>query len=556
MRRDACESIRPLISAYMDGELSREETRELHAHLAECPACSDLFDEYRDLREQLRDMPPTPPPPEHVRRHIRHHTVDHTPSRAERWFGLSAARLSFSAGAAVVLLLVVSALALVHGYQQGSQPAIASSQPTSGAFWPVQQPVEIDFSKPMDQASVDRNLKILPLGEGTRLPRSWRGNTLVIGASSSGGVPLLPNTDYTIVVLGTARDIYGNMLGQPWILRFHTSNVVAQATATPAATPSPTVAPSVAQVVATPAVTPSTPDRTAPASTAAPVRPTAVATAQPTKAPARVSVAPTAPPTPTPTPVSPTPVPTQTTASAAVTPAASPATPSAASGTPSPSTPSATPQTAVTGAFGSVYWASTSVQTALGNPSSVGQYSFSAAILSFQRGTMYERFDTQTIYIFFADGTWKSVHDTWTAADGNGGGQPQGQPNLWLPSKNFWKAWSADPSLVNSIGYATSPSTHLMQGLGQDFANGSMLYSDTGFVYVAYSNHQWQVFPDTSGHGDLLTPTPTGTGSSTPSGTVTTTPVGTATPAETPSSAVTPVPAASPTPAVSPTASP
>ena len=539
MRRQECESIRPLISAYMDGELTPEETRALHAHLAECAACSDLFDEYRDLRDQLRHLPPTPPPPTQVHRYVRLRTVDHSPTRSERWFGLTAARLSFSAAAAVVLLIVVSALALVHGYQRDSQPGIAQSQPAAGAFWPIQQPIEITFNKSMDQTSVNQNLKIMPIGEATRLPRSWNGNTLVIGASAVGGVPLLPDTDYTVVVLGTARDAYGNMLGQPWMLQFHTSPVVAQqATVTPTPTVAPTVVPEIAQTEATatptppsvqaPATTVGTPPTAVPATTAVPTKPSATAS--------HVVTAPTA--TPPPTPIPQTAAPATPAASTTPTVAAT-ATSTTTTATPIATAVAATPTTAVTGAFGSVYWAKATVQTQLGAPSSRGAYTFSAAILSFQRGTMYERFDTQTIYILFADGTVKTVPDTWTAADGAGGGQPQGQPNLWIPSKNFWKAWTADPTLVTSIGYATSADAHYMQGQAQDFAGGTMLYSDTGFVYVVYTTNQWEVYPDTSGHGALLTPTPSTTG--TPG----TTPTVTGTPTPTPSPRVTP--AATPT---------
>ena len=554
MRRQECESIRPLISAYMDGELSPEDTRELHAHLAECAACSDLFDEYRDLRDQLRHLPPTPPPPVQVHQYIRQRTVEHTPTRTERWFGLSAARLSLSAAAAIVLLIVVSAYALVHGYQQGSQPGIAQSLPASGAFWPIQQPIEITFSKPMDQASVSQNLKIIPMGEATRLPRSWRGNTLVIGASASGGVPLLPDTDYTVVVLGTARDTYGNLLGQPWVLQFHTSAVVAQqATVTPTPTAVPTTAPAIAQTDTTPAPRPSqAPTTPVPPATSAPSTGTSATTAPPQITPKPAPPRSAATSTPVPTPVTQTPAATPTpspppTAVPTATPTVTPATPTVAA------TP-ATPTTAVTGAFGSVYWAKTTVQSRLGAPATGrGAYTFSAAILSFQRGTMYERFDTQTVYIFLADGTWTSVADTWTAADGNGGGQPQGQSDLWIPSKNFWKAWTADPTLATSIGYATSADAHYMQGQGQDFAGGTMLYSDTGFVYVVYSNNQWEVYPDTSGHGALLTPTPSTTGTPASTSTATATPTSTAGATATPVPGGTPTPAAAATPTVTPT---
>jgi hypothetical protein len=187
----------------------------------------------------------------------------------------------------------------------------------------------------------------------------------------------------------------------------------------------------------------------------------------------------------------------------------------------------------VTGAFGSVYWANGDVQAQLGEAQAPEAH-MNAAELGFQRGTMYERYDTSQIYVLFADNQWSPYPDTWTAAEGDGGGVSPDDPNLFIPKGSFGKVWNSDPNLAKSIGYAVKPDRHLMGGVVQQFAHGVMLYSDQGFVYVLYDDGSWMLYPDTSGHGDLITPTPEATG--TPAGTPAETPVETpeATPPSTP----------------------
>ena len=45
------------ISAYIDGDLAGTEREEVEGHLAHCGACSDLLEEFRDLREAARGLP-------------------------------------------------------------------------------------------------------------------------------------------------------------------------------------------------------------------------------------------------------------------------------------------------------------------------------------------------------------------------------------------------------------------------------------------------------------------------------------------------------------------
>lgn len=591
MSASGCESIRPLISAFMDGELSPEEGRRLREHLDSCDACRQLFDDYRLVRDQMRQLPSDPQPPEDIAKAVWEHARrQQSRTGLARWIGMSGARFSLSVAAALAILVIASAFLLVRGYQQGATPGVAASQPaapkpfeTKLPTWSMTQPVRITFTKPMNHASVLANLKFIPsTAYNKHLPTSWDGNTLIIGASSTSAKNLMSDTDYTITILGSAQDAYGHSLGSDFQLKFHTSPTLAESTSssvatsaasptTPNSTPGETPQHRIAavsspktqqlgspdaatsQAIGTPSDdgtnTTSLPDTLGPTgqdatqtstsgsgvtskSVTAPVGSAATtSTAQPTPTPSPTP-SPTATPTQTPTPVT-TPQPTGVASETAPTDEASPE-----SATPT-STPTPVP---VTGAFGSVYWANQSVQDKLGAPDPRGQYTIIAEELPFQKGLMYDSRDqTSTIYVLTngdssSAGTYTPVKDTWQKGDDDPTSPtpPSSSPPLYIPTGNFGKVWQ-DQNLFGTIGWAVSDPAQVAPASVpiQQFADGLMLYDNQGFVYVLYSSdNTWEVYPDTSGHGDLIpTPTPTG------SGTTTTTPTTTATPTGTPPTA-------------------
>lgn len=201
---------------------------------------------------------------------------------------------------------------------------------------------------------------------------------------------------------------------------------------------------------------------------------------------------------------------TTSTTSAAATDGTSTATETAASGK------CQNPTASIAGAaFGSVYWAYPAVCNTLGMPSNSGAQ-VQTSILTFQRGVMIERADTKKIYILTNDGTGGSYtvvdapSPSMADTDGTAAPNPNDNPNLWIPSGDLGKVWS-DTKLLGSIGYATSQTTDSSTTTPvQEFQNGTMVYSDAGWVYVLYNDGTWQVYPDTSGHGALLeTPTAT-----------------------------------------------
>jgi len=553
LRRD-CESIRPLISAFFDGDLSPSESMELHKHLASCDDCRRIFDDYQRIRTGFRELPPSPPPPPDLARSVWSETVDRTPpTRLRRIVGETTTRIGLATAAVLAVVIVISAFLLVRGYNQNLPPSVSSSVAQAGQSWPISQPIEISFNKPMDHKSVEENLQIWPPGERARIRMSWDHNTLILGASASQSTLFLPDTNYQVVVLAGARDAYGHALADTFQLSFRTSSIVdgsrtptlntsgtSSSTATPGRGQQSANVPSSTQSN-TPASTPTNGQSTA-SSTKSSITATAVNTPTPSSTPTQLTATSTSTvnvgnsPTP-----SPTATPTQSIATPTGTPAGTPSTAATPTGavtaTPVPAdqTPGATPVASatpdmgtptpavipVTGAFGSVYWANSDVQAKLGGAQAPEAH-LSAAELGFQRGTMYERFDTSQIYVLFADNQWIQVPDTWTAADGEGGG-PAPEDQLWIPKGSFGKVWNSDPSLPSTIGYAVNSDAHVMGGVVQQFANGIMLYSDQGFVYVVYNDGSWTLYPDTSGHGDLITPTPTSseTPAVTPDGAVT-----------------------------------
>jgi predicted anti-sigma-YlaC factor YlaD len=60
---DVSEHPGDLLSAYLDGELSASEEREVESHLVACGACNAELDDLGAARRMLRELPPVPAPP-------------------------------------------------------------------------------------------------------------------------------------------------------------------------------------------------------------------------------------------------------------------------------------------------------------------------------------------------------------------------------------------------------------------------------------------------------------------------------------------------------------
>ncbi len=49
----SCEEMRPLLAAWLDGELARETSREVEAHVAGCGECGRVVNSYRDMQQMF-----------------------------------------------------------------------------------------------------------------------------------------------------------------------------------------------------------------------------------------------------------------------------------------------------------------------------------------------------------------------------------------------------------------------------------------------------------------------------------------------------------------------
>src|SRR6478672_4885580 len=64
-----CEEIRPLLSAYYDGEATPDERSRVERHLTGCEDCRHVLAEYRAIGGGMRALP-VPVPPAGLRRDV------------------------------------------------------------------------------------------------------------------------------------------------------------------------------------------------------------------------------------------------------------------------------------------------------------------------------------------------------------------------------------------------------------------------------------------------------------------------------------------------------
>lgn len=507
-----CRELRPLLSAYMDNELTPDELRVVQAHVATCPDCAAVLREYRQVRSSMRALSQPVPPAELRAAVFARATPAHRRRAAVVTFGQRG--LSYAAlAAAVVAIFITGALLLrsgvgpaIMGAPDTTPPRITALDPLPNVdAWGLNKPIRITFSEPMDQASVVAALSISadpPLSEAERLQllqsAKWEGNTLVIGE----GVALQPYTDYTISIdANRAHDKAQNALqGAENTFKFRTVDVVAapptptaivavappspSPTATPrpteppitatsaAPSPPPTARPTDAPVVAT-NPTPTSAAAFTPPPTTAPVQPTATPTTAKPPAPTATTAAPTATPQPTNTP-------TQT-----------PPTPTAPA--PTTTTPVRSPY-AVGQAFAPVYAAAAET---LGLPTA-NEASVPGSYLAFEGGWMIWRGDTRTIYVLFNENplVWYAFADGWVDGMEPGGG-PATKAGRYLPPRGFNKVWTENPDVQRRLGFALTPNETSGTITIQPFERGLMLASNLGTptVYIFYQNNLFEAYP-------------------------------------------------------------
>ncbi len=556
----ACRAIRPLLSAYMDNEVSPDELRAIGAHVATCAECAAVLAGYREMRVLVRALP-QPLPPDSLQGAVFARATP-TYRRRAAWLEFGQRGLAIGALAVAIIAVVLTGSLIVRQSAVGQGVAALDRTPPTIILWKpdpgdyssrLNQPVRITFSEPMDRGSVLAALRIgLNPGDDAERARllaraRWDGTTLILGEGGS----LRPDTDYEIAIdPSVARDTAGNNLrGVTQGYTFRTTDVIALASpvAAPTATPEPTPQPTTTNPSEFPTLpsapplvpTATTAPRIAPTATLAPViaqppatqaptvsnpAPTQAQTAPynpaPPQAPTATPAPPTAAPQPTPEPApEPTVAPIATipptqratqvptlapTTAPTVPPTVMPmATAPALTATAAPPRPTAAPKLpfAVVGGFEQIYTRNGPVRERVGLPLAI-ETKVGGTYQRFEGGLMVWREDTATIYVLFAGepGIWYAFADGWTTGmePGGGDGPAAGQVK---PQRGFGKVWREQPEVQKRLGYALSADEIGTTLVIQPFEHGLMLWTTASgkpLISVLYENNTYERYEDVS----------------------------------------------------------
>ena len=523
--------VRPMLSAYLDGEVTPAERAQVERHLAGCVECARVLAEYRQIGGNIRGLA-RPQPPLTLHRDV--WTAIEARENQAAWVPALGTLLRFGGVAAVLVVAVVAILQLWPKPTQVAAAQVRYPLPNQRNLG-VNTQVDILFAKPVSPAQdVSDIVQTDPVT--SPLQPQWLDNRQRVLLLPENG--WAPNTAYTLTVLTGTTFIDGQQLGHAVVERFTTGNflnsptptptdtALPTATETPTNTPQPTETPLVPTQPAPPPVTavavgptqlvivpppvqpPGLPTVTPrvepPPSTVTPViRPpgatsTAVVPPSATLAPIATHVPPSATPEPPSATAAP---PTATHAVPSATPSPFPpptatlppppptGVPTIAAGSPTPTgTPSATadcrwePQST----FERVYRASYALRNTLGCPTGPEAAVTPAAVQSFQGGWMFWDGDHLRVYVFDSTAmTWTSYADTWREGDPESGSAtpPAG---LYEPIRGFGKVWREHADLQIRRGWATAPDTGVPAAMQTFEGGGVMLRTDAALVRVLY----------------------------------------------------------------------
>lgn len=110
---------------------------------------------------------------------------------------------------------------------------------------------------------------------------------------------------------------------------------------------------------------------------------------------------------------------------------------------------------------------------------------------TFERGKMFWRQDTATIYVLYSDGTWQQFADTWHAGDPEVDTSITAPAGLYQPKRGFGKVWRDNPGVRSGLGWGTIEERGL-NGAIQPFERGLMLWSPQLGIHALYNDGRWQ----------------------------------------------------------------
>jgi hypothetical protein len=213
----SCGRIRPLLSAYLDGELDPAQRTTVTGHLAACQECARALDDFRALGQEIRALPKAPIP---VGMEAEFRTRLHKQSTLMSRLHLLARGLPTVVFVAALVALAIGmpiVMQRVRPLRQERAKVITIYPPDRATGMPLDANLMLTFAWPMERTSVEAAIHITP--EMPLIP-SWQGETLTMAPFTD----WRPATTYTLTVASTAHDASGVSLGEPFVLCFETTN--------------------------------------------------------------------------------------------------------------------------------------------------------------------------------------------------------------------------------------------------------------------------------------------------------------------------------------------
>lgn len=467
-----------LLSEYYDGELVGEEKAAIEAHLTQCPHCSAVLAEYRQISRAVRSLPVQDVPA--ALEFDLANRLAKGPGRSW-WRQLLAPIAELSVVAATAILAIVFVSGLLHGQYLTPRPLITASTPGVGSSdVSLDTIIKLTFDQEMDRSSVEKAISISP---SLKVDYLWQGRELSLVPKE----PLEPGTTYRVFVDQTAKDGQGRPVSTAFAMEFTTAG--SDQAPKPAIAANPTRGPESAPqaAVVEPQSTPVAGAQTTSApQLSQPVAPKATPPANP--APAQ----PAATPDSKATPADSAPEPKPTLGRGTTTPTRTPGVMTLLGATPNP-LETRTTVVEVGPAFRAVYEQNPELGKRLGKPVE-RERDVLVAEQGFQGGHMLWLADTKTILVMNTDGTWTRHEDTWTEAEPESMGL-QPPPDLYEPIRGFGKVWRENAPVRGALGWGTNRERGYA-GATQEFVQGTMTWSDQHVVYVLYADGTWEQFFD------------------------------------------------------------